>query len=322
MCGRDVPTMAPDSTPPSRGNPQLDAVDRLRVAALDFRLISSHIKDLAYPLAYGDGEALGEIDDQLQSRLRDLARIEPLLLTVLSDWLQKGCRVGPPCDRDLLPERDARAVAGIRCDSMDPSAHVAVGPPVDCLRKEECDELVRILDAREKALNDEADSLDCLACRVSATTCSRHATRDADLIAAPAPVVTDSPYGELPAVDAIQTQVQSDDLAVVTRGRYRLEVRGESLVKLFRFVYPYQGETHGWDEIQKAWTAMDRMSTSDRSTWKTSAAGYAPTGEDWKPPPPVETLMRYGCRVREALGELGVYWHQDGEGVRWAPPSP
>lgn len=176
--------MAPDSTPPSRGNPQLDAVDRLRVAALDFRLISSHIKDLAYPLAYGDGEALGEIDDQLQSRLRDLARIEPLLLTVLSDWLQKGCRVGPPCDRDLLPERDARAVAGIRCDSMDPSAHVAVDPPVDCLRKEECDELVRILDAREKALNDEADGLDCLTCRVSATTCPRHTTLRSDQPAA------------------------------------------------------------------------------------------------------------------------------------------
>lgn len=119
----------------------------------------------------------------------------------------------------------------------------------------------------------------------------------------------------------ISVEVPSHDLAIVTRGEQRWEVRGSSLVKLLRFVYPYMGETHSWSEIQKAWTAMDGMPSSDRSTWKTAGAGYVPTGEDWKPPPPVESLMRYGSRIREALGELGVYWHQDGEGVRWAPPA-
>jgi hypothetical protein len=145
----------------------------------------------------------------------------------------------------------------------------------------------------------------------------RAAIRELSLQSDDTKMQQDSPAGDdkkcrtnqddLIATDQILITVKSVECIFVAKENYKTNVRGSSLCKLFRLVIQYPNRSQSWTGIQKAWNAKSEQDSHD--------------GTNWKIPPSINSLKRYGNRIKKALGELGCYWNQDGSGVQWTPPA-
>lgn len=122
------------------------------------------------------------------------------------------------------------------------------------------------------------------------------------------------------------------DLAVVSEGGTRVEVKGPRLVPLFRIVVEADGHTVAWSDLVRADLAACSEELDRR--WRGQALrrrdrdgedddGEGESGGDLVTPTTPrhaireDSLMRAGTRIRKALGKLGYHWHQDRNGARW-----
>lgn len=97
------------------------------------------------------------------------------------------------------------------------------------------------------------------------------------------------------------------DSFIVSKGDYSVTIKGPSRVRLFRLVAAQPHRDHAWGDIIQALLAQ--------------AADAFREGRPVRVPLSEKTLQRQGRRIAKTLGEAGCYWHQDGHGVRWAPPT-
>ena len=104
----------------------------------------------------------------------------------------------------------------------------------------------------------------------------------------------------------VEVEFVNDRLARVRRDRFHAEVRGSTQVALFRAAVDGLGKDITWKVVTQA--QLRRVAAEHPE----KGAGV---------PLSAATYKRAGNRLKSSLGELAAYWHQDGSGVRWAPPS-
>ncbi len=117
------------------------------------------------------------------------------------------------------------------------------------------------------------------------------------------------PGASLP--EHVEVSYPTDDLAIVTRGPLRAEVRGESLVRVFRLVVQDAPRDVWWTAIREGWNQHIRQvaPTLDGTPVDPSSK--------WRPAPAKSSLVRYGQKIKEKLELLGYDWDQNGSGARY-----
>lgn len=124
----------------------------------------------------------------------------------------------------------------------------------------------------------------------------------------------------------------NEDLAVVSEGGTRVEVKGPRQVPLFRLVVEAAGRVVAWIELVRADLAacgeelnrrLRGQALHRRSRDEEDADGEGESDDALVAPTTPRyaarevSLQRTGARIRKALGKLGYHWHQDGHGARW-----
>ena len=161
---------------------------------------------------------------------------------------------------------------------------------------------------------------------------ARRALRGVDLeeLARAVQIETRPPAAQRVEPQRPTIQFVNDRLASVTEGGTTVQVKGPRQVRLFRIVVEAAGRTVAWSDVVRADLAacgdeFDRRwrgrEFGRRSRDEDDADGESDEGVAYPTTPRhaarAESMQRTGTRIRTALGKLGYYWEQDGNGAYW-----